>query len=84
MGGSGFIKEKLGYYGNFSIGIFLIVICILYTVIFLKVILRNRLKCKKWRKLLKDSRDLRPPEVQKQIDMLGEKNKDESKGNKYN
>ena len=35
-------------------------------------------------KLLKDSRDLRPPEVQKQIDMLGEKNKDESKGNKYN
>lgn len=37
MGGSGFIKEKLGYYGNFSIGIFLIVICILYTVIFLKV-----------------------------------------------
>ena len=31
---------------------------------------------------MKDSRDLRPPEVQKQIDMLGEKKKDESKGNK--
>ena len=37
MGASGFIKEKLGYYGNFTLGIVLIVICILYTVIFLKV-----------------------------------------------
>ena len=37
MGASGFIKEQLGYYGNFSFGIVLIVICILYTVIFLKV-----------------------------------------------
>ena len=37
MGASGFIKEELGYYGNFSFGIVLIVICILYTVIFLKV-----------------------------------------------
>ena len=37
MGASGFIKERLGYYGNFTLGIVLIVICILYTVIFLKV-----------------------------------------------
>ena len=29
--------------------------------------------------MLKDSRDLRPPEVQKQIDMMGVKKADESK-----
>ena len=52
MGGSGFIKEKLGYYGNFSIGIFLIVICILYTVIFLKVRKSNSLKCKEIKKTI--------------------------------
>ena len=52
MGASGFIKEELGYYGNFSFGIVLIVICILYTVIFLKVSCLG-LKCfdKKRRKL---------------------------------
>ena len=33
---------------------------------------------------MKDSRDLRPAEVQKQIDMLGKKKKDESKGNRCN
>ena len=79
MGASGFIKDKLGYYGNFTIGIVLIVICILYTVIFLKVSMVEVFKETR-KNLLKDSRDLRPPEVQKQIDMMGVKKADESKG----
>ena len=35
---SGTIKKHLGFYGNFSLGISLIFVCILYTTFFLKVI----------------------------------------------
>ena len=83
MGASGFIKEKLGYYGNFSLGIGLIIICILYTVIFLKVscLIHIYIQKETEESIWKDSRDLRPPEIQKQIDQLEEKKKGgESKG----
>ena len=34
---SGVIKSKLGFYGNFGLGIAMILICLAYTVFFLKV-----------------------------------------------
>ena len=37
MSMSGFIKSKLGYYGNFGLGIAMIFICLVYTIFFLKV-----------------------------------------------
>ena len=60
MGVSGTIKERFGFYGNFSLGIAIIMCCLIYTIFFLK-----------------DSRELRPAEVQKQIDAL-EKRKQEN------
>ena len=38
MGMSGFIKSRLGYYGNFGLGIAMICLCLTYTIFFLKVI----------------------------------------------
>ena len=37
MGMSGFIKSRLGYYGNFGLGIAMICLCLTYTIFFLKV-----------------------------------------------
>ena len=37
MGTSGIIKAKLGYYGNFILGICMITICLIYAIFFLKV-----------------------------------------------
>ena len=34
---SGIVKSKLGYYGNFGLGIGLISICLAYTIFFLEV-----------------------------------------------
>lgn len=53
MAMSGFIKDQIGYLGNFSLGIGSALIAMFYAAIFLK-----------------DSRKLRPKEVQDQIDML--------------
>jgi len=50
---SGLIKEHLGFYGNFSLGMFFSLVAMFYAIF-----------------VLKDSRTMRPPEIQKQIDMM--------------
>ena len=44
MGMSGFIKSRLGFYGNFGLGIAMISICLAYTIFFLKVIIYFQIK----------------------------------------
>merc|ERR1712013_18044 len=53
MGASGRIKEHVGFYGNFILGMSFALLSMFYAIFFLK-----------------DSRTMRPPEVQKEIDML--------------
>eukprot|EP00090_Calanus_glacialis_P015112 TRINITY_DN23975_c0_g1_i1.p1 TRINITY_DN23975_c0_g1~~TRINITY_DN23975_c0_g1_i1.p1 ORF type:complete len:391 (-),score=72.69 TRINITY_DN23975_c0_g1_i1:84-1100(-) len=53
MAVSGVIKENIGFYGNFILGMFFALVSMFYAIFFLK-----------------DSRTMRPPEVQKQIEMM--------------
>jgi len=53
MAASGKIKDHIGFYGNFVLGMLFALLSMFYAILFLK-----------------DSRTMRPPEVQKEIEMM--------------
>ena len=76
MAASGKIKDHIGFYGNFVLGMLFALLSMFYAILFLKVSNMNTGGKIETFSLVQDSRTMRPPEVQKEIEMMTKQSED--------